>query len=78
MVADWVINTPLDITVKPTTINQSGDTNVNKTPNMDIITATRTMRAEPNLLIKLLAIGVITIPTKYTEKIFAKSALDNW
>ena len=76
MVADWVINTPVDITASATITKEIGAASVISTPIIEIITATRTIRAAPYLAIKLLAIGVTTTPIKYTAKMLASPALD--
>lgn len=67
MVADWVINTPVDITASATTTKEIGAASVISTPIIEIITATRTIRAAPYLAIKLLAIGAWACGLAYAQ-----------
>ena len=64
MVADCVTKTPEDINAKPIITTHSGVTKVKSMPNMETITATRTVRAEPKRRNNLVDNGVITTPMR--------------
>ena len=77
MVADWVMNTPDDMTVKPKMMSHKGEVAVKNNPAIEHNTAPMMVLVMPKRTISREDKGVITMPTKYNAKILASCDADN-